>query len=65
MMTNSVNYNSYWKIMDLIFYGGDFQLMKQFVKKFEDSGFKTPPRKYAMNEIYGDKVFWKDPKELY
>lgn len=56
--------SGYWKVMNNIFYG-DFQSLELFAKKFKDAGFKIPPRQYTANEIYSDKVFWKDPKELY
>lgn len=44
---------------------GDFQKAKLFQKKFREAGFKVPAKQYSANDIYTDKVFWKDPKELY
>jgi len=59
--------SGYWKIMNNIFQdvSHDFQALKLFAKKFETAGFKIPPRSFSANEVYNDKVFWKDPRELY
>ena len=56
--------SGYWKIMNNIFYG-DFVALKQFGEKFKTAGFKVPPKAYGSDDIYNDKVFWKDPKDLY
>lgn len=56
--------SGYWKIMNNIFFG-DFESLKLFQKKFEMAGFKVPAKEYSDNEMYNDKVFWKDAKGLY
>ena len=56
--------SGYWKIMNNIFFG-NFNSLKMFGEKFKAAGFKTPPLTYGSDDIYNDKVFWKDPKELY
>jgi hypothetical protein len=53
-----------WKIMYNLF-SGDFQGIYNFSKKFEQAGFKAPLKRYEDQEIYTDKVFWKDPKSIY
>ena len=61
-----IDLSGYWKIMDnIFFYNSTFQSGRLFAKKFEKSGFKIPPKRYTSNEIYSDKAFWKDPKDLY
>jgi len=56
--------SGYWKIMNNIFFG-DFKSLKLFQEKFEKAGFRIPPKAYSDNEMYNDKVSWKDPKGLY
>jgi len=56
--------SGYWKIINNIFYG-DFEGLKSFADKFEAAGLIKPQRQYSANELYNDKVFWKEPKTLY
>jgi len=56
--------SGYWKVMNNIFFG-NFQALNMFGGKFELAGFKVPAKQYSSNDIYNDKVFWKDPKDLY
>ncbi len=56
--------SGYWKIMNNIFYG-DFSGLIQLRKKFEAAGFKAPPKRYSDNELYHDKVYWKNPEKIY
>jgi hypothetical protein len=58
--------SGYWKIMENIFYASrNFEAGRLFGKKFEESGFTIPPKRYSTNLIYSDPIFWKDPKDLY
>lgn len=56
--------SGYWKIMNNVFFV-DSKSLKSFREKFKMAGFKSPVKEYSDTQIYDDRVFWKDPKELY
>ena len=58
--------SGYWKIMNNIFSKRhDFNELKKFQRKFEKSGFKAPLKNYTNQELWNDKIVWKNPKEIY
>lgn len=57
--------SGFWKVMNNIFYADDSPLMKQLEDKFTKAEFKKPVHKLTDNEIYSDRVAWKEPKTLY
>lgn len=56
--------SGYWKIMNNIFFV-DSESLKSFREKFKKAGFKSPTKEYNDSQMYDDRVFRKDPKQLY
>ncbi|HLT08808.1 MAG TPA: ADP-ribosylglycohydrolase family protein [Cyclobacteriaceae bacterium] len=56
--------SGYVKVMNNIFYGGDFKALFALAKKFRDAGFKSPTVRLTDEEVYSDLV-WKEPADLY
>lgn len=55
--------SGYWKVMNNIFYGGDF--LDPVRDRFLAAGFKKPAKRFSDNELWNGSEIWKDPKELY
>ena len=58
--------SGYWKIMNNIFSKRhDFIELNNLQQKFKNAGFKSPVANYTNQELWNDKVIWKDPEEIY
>jgi hypothetical protein len=51
----------YYKIMNNIFYGSDFESLQTLAKEFRENGFKAPPEKLTNEEIFSKKA-WRKPE---
>jgi predicted transglutaminase-like cysteine proteinase len=60
----SYELSGYWKIMNNIFFG-DFASLHKLREQFVNAGFNKPAKRYSDEELYGDRVVWKNPKDLY
>lgn len=54
--------SGYWKVMNNIFYGNNFQSLNILREKFLAAGFKKPTKEYSANEIYIVGEAWKELK---
>lgn len=58
--------SGYWKVINNIFpERHDFLELRKLQDKFKAAGFKPLARNYSNQEVWSDKVVWKDPKDLY
>lgn len=57
--------SGYWKVMNNLFYGGDFNGLNLLKQKFTTAGFKTPRKGFYESDIYNDTIVWKNPIEIY
>ena len=57
--------SGYWKVMNNVLSGDDSAGLRTLKGRFKACGFKPLKNKYSDGEIYGDRQFWKDPRELY
>lgn len=56
----------YWKIMNNVFSKRhDFAELKRIQEKFIRAGFRSPVADYTNQELWNDRVLWKDPTEIY
>jgi len=58
--------SGYWKIMNNIFSKRhDFLELNKIQEKFSRAGFRAPVSNYSNQELWNDRVLWKDPEEIY
>lgn len=55
--------SGYWKIMNNVFYGGDF--LDPVRNRFLAAGFKRPAKRFSDSEIWNEDEIWRNPDELY
>lgn len=58
--------SGYWKIMYNVFSKRhDFVELNKIQQKFRLAGFKEPVSDYSNQELWNDRVLWKDPADIY
>jgi hypothetical protein len=58
--------SGYWKVMNNIFSKRhDFIELNKVQEKFANAGFQSPVSDYTNQELWNDKVVWKDPEGIY
>lgn len=56
----------YWKIMNNVFSKRhEFAELKKIQQKFAAAGFRSPVANYTNQELWNDRVLWKDHSEIY
>src|SRR5690606_18933164 len=56
--------SGYVKVMNNLFYGGNFKSLAVLQQKFIAAGFRAPAQRLTENDVYSD-VVWVEPSLLY
>lgn len=58
--------SGYWKIMNNVFSKRhDFLELQKLQAKFASAGFRAPVPNYSNQQLWDDRILWKNPEEIY